>query len=91
MRTIEHVHEPNDIRPIIEQGNIEKDITIGNNVWIGYGAQILPGIKIGDNVIVGAGAVVTKNVENNSVVVGVPAHKVKTVYANDILNSSDAP
>lgn len=80
MRTVDHVHDPDDSRAIIEQGGIEKDIIIGNNVWIGYGAQILPGIKIGNNVIVGAGAIVTKDVEDNSVVVGVPAQKVKSVY-----------
>ena len=80
IRTVDHVHDPNDSRPIIEQGGIEKDIIIGNNVWIGYGAQILPGIKIGNNVIVGAGDIVTKDIEDNSVVVGVPARKVKSVY-----------
>lgn len=50
--------------------------TIGNNVIIGSGAQILGPIKIGDNVKVGSNAVVIKDVEPNSTVVGVPAHKV---------------
>ncbi|MBR1658764.1 MAG: sugar O-acetyltransferase [Oscillospiraceae bacterium] len=48
-------------------------ITIGNDVWIGGNATILPGVTIGDNVIVAAGAVVTKDVPSNSVVAGVPA------------------
>ena len=48
MRTVDHIHDPNDARPMIEQGCIEKDILIGDNVWIGYGAQILPGITIGN-------------------------------------------
>lgn len=37
-------------------------ITIGNNVWIGAGAIILPGVTIGNNVVIGAGSVVTKNI-----------------------------
>ncbi len=54
-------------------------ITIGNNVYIGMGAYIMPGVHIGDNVIVGAGAIVTKDIPCNSVCVGVPARVIKTV------------
>lgn len=54
-------------------------IKIGSNVFIGAGAIILPGIEIGDNVIVGAGAVVTKDIPNDSLVVGNPARVIKTV------------
>lgn len=50
-------------------------IHIGNNVFIGVGAIILPGITIGNNVIVAAGSVVTKNIEDNSVYAGNPAKK----------------
>ena len=56
---------------------IEKEVIIGNNVWIGSHAVILPGIKIGDNAIVGAGAVVTKDVPAGAVVVGVPAKVIR--------------
>ena len=42
-------------------------IIIGNNVWIGGGAVILPGVTIGDNVIIGAGSVVTKDIPDNVV------------------------
>ena len=56
-----------------------KDVHIGNNVWIGAGAIILPGITIGDNSIVGAGAVVTKDVPSNVVVVGNPAKIIKNI------------
>ena len=52
-------------------------VTLGNLVSIGSGAIILPGIRIGDNVKVGAGAVVTRDLENNEVVVGVPAKPIK--------------
>lgn len=48
-------------------------IKIGNNVYIGNGAFILPGVDIGDNVIIGAGSVVTKSVESNIVIAGNPA------------------
>ena len=53
-------------------------IKIGSNVFIGYGAIILPGVNIGSNVIVGAGAVVRKDIPDNSVVVGNPAKVVCT-------------
>lgn len=52
-------------------------ITIGNSVWIGMGAKILPGVTIGDNAVIGAGAVVTKSVRANTVVAGVPAAVVR--------------
>lgn len=54
-------------------------ITIGNNVWIGMGAKILPGVEIGDNAVIGAGAVVTKSVEANCVYAGVPARLIDTI------------
>lgn len=52
-------------------------VTIGNNVWIGGGVQILPGVRIGDNVTIGAGSVVVKDIPANSVAVGNPARVVK--------------
>ena len=54
-------------------------INIGNNVSIGTGALIMPNVTIGDNCIIGAGAVVTKDIEPNTVVAGVPARKIETV------------
>lgn len=48
-------------------------INIGNNVWIGMGAKILPGVNISDNAIIAAGAVVTKSVNAGQTVAGVPA------------------
>ena len=54
-------------------------ITIGNNVYIGMGAYIMPGVSIGDNCIIGAGAIVTHNIPPNSVAVGVPAKIIETI------------
>ncbi|MDD5953559.1 MAG: sugar O-acetyltransferase [Oscillospiraceae bacterium] len=51
-------------------------ITIGENVWIGGSAVILPGVTIGDNAVIGAGAVVTRDVPPNTVAVGNPARVV---------------
>ena len=52
-------------------------VTIGNDVWIGGKATILPGVTIGDNVVVAAGAVETKDVPANTIVAGVPARVIK--------------
>jgi len=49
------------------------NVTIGNNVFIGAGSIILPGVNIGNNVVVGAGSVVTRSIPDNSLVVGVPS------------------
>ena len=52
------------------------DVVIGNRVWIGYRAIILPGITIGEGAVVGAGAVVTKDVEPFAIMAGNPARKI---------------
>ena len=54
-------------------------ITLGDNVWVGMGAKILPGVTIGNNAVIGAGAVVNKNVAENTVVAGVPAMPIKPI------------
>lgn len=54
-------------------------IKVGNNVFIGMFAKIMPGVKIGDNVIIGLGSIVTKDIPSNTVVCGVPAKVVKTI------------
>jgi acetyltransferase-like isoleucine patch superfamily enzyme len=50
-----------------------RPVEVGSNVWIGYGACFLRGVRVGDNSIVGTNAVVTKDVPANAVVGGVPA------------------
>jgi len=62
---------------------IAKPVRIGNDVWIGGNAVILPGVTIGNNCVVAAGAVVTKDVPDNSLVAGVPA-KVIRQLDNDV-------
>lgn len=56
-----------------------RPITIADNVWLGGGAIILPGVSVGENTVVGAGAVVTKDLPANVVAVGNPARVVRTV------------
>lgn len=53
------------------------DIVVGNDVWIGYEAVIMAGVRIGDGAVIGARAVVTKDVEPYSVVGGVPAREIR--------------
>lgn len=54
-----------------------KPVKIGNNVWIGGGAIIMPGVTIGDNVVIGAGSVVTKDIASNKIAYGNPCHVVR--------------
>ncbi len=56
-----------------------RPITIGNNVWIGGGVNILSGITVGNNVVIAAGAVVTKDIPSNVVIAGVPAKIIKRI------------
>ena len=60
-----------------------KPVRIGRNVWLGAGAIILPGVTVGDNSIVGAGSVVTRDVEENTIVVGNPAHVLRKITPMD--------
>jgi acetyltransferase-like isoleucine patch superfamily enzyme len=64
-------------RPIRLQGIYKRDVKVGNNVWMGYGACVLRGVTVGDNAIVGTNAVVTKEVPANAVVGGVPAKVIR--------------
>jgi acetyltransferase-like isoleucine patch superfamily enzyme len=64
-------------RPVRLQGIYKRDVRVGNNVWIGYGACILRGVTVGDNAIIGTSAVVTRDVPANAVVAGVPARVIR--------------
>lgn len=71
-----HVCDRTDI-PMNAQGSVERMITIGDDVWIGYGAIILGGVTIGNGSVVAAGAVVTTDVQPYTVVGGIPAQRIK--------------
>jgi acetyltransferase-like isoleucine patch superfamily enzyme len=64
-------------RPIRLQGIYKRDVRVGDNVWIGYGACILRGVTVGDNAVIGTSAVVTAPVTDNAIVGGVPARMIR--------------
>ena len=64
-------------RPVRLQGIYKRDVRLGHNVWMGYGACVLRGVSIGDNAIVGTSAVITKDVPANAVVAGSPARVIR--------------
>ncbi len=72
-----HRYDRTDI-PMMKQGGTEPEpVTIGNDVWIGRRAMIMPGVTIGDGCVIGAGAVVTKDIPPYCVAGGVPAKIIK--------------
>lgn len=71
----ERYYETND--GCVHIQDMAKPVQIGNDVWVGGGSIILPGVTIGNNVIVGAGSVVTKNIPDNVIVAGNPARIIK--------------
>ena len=60
-------------------------ITVGDNVWIGAGVQVMPGVTIGSNVVIGGGSVVVKDIPDNSVAVGNPCRVVRSITQEDRL------
>ena len=78
--TATHPITPKGRREHLAQG---KEIKIGNDVWLGANVTVLSGVTIGNNVIIGAGAVVTKDIPDNSLAVGVPARIIRKIV-NDI-------
>ena len=70
---------PVEPQPRRDKWEAARPITIGDNVWLGGGAIVLPGVTIGENTVVGAGAVVTRDLPANVVAVGNPARVVRTL------------
>lgn len=66
-----------------KQGQYNLPVRIGENVWIGAGAIILPGVKIGENSVIGAGSVVTKDIPANVVALGSPCRVIREIDEND--------
>jgi hypothetical protein len=66
-------------------GSMHRDIElpkthVGNDVWIGYSAIVLPGLRVGDGAVIAAGAVVTRDVEPYEIVAGVPARAIRSRF-----------
>ncbi|WP_270214924.1 sugar O-acetyltransferase [Clostridium butyricum] len=78
--TAGHPIDP-ELRAKVAQFNIT--VNIGNNVWIGAGAIIMPGVNIGDNSVIGAGSVVTKDIPANVVAVGNPCRVMREISERD--------
>ena len=72
-------HHPLDVQTRLTGAELASPITIGDNVWIGGGAIVLPGVSIGDNVTIGAGSVVTRDVPSNVVAVGNPCRVIREI------------
>jgi len=64
-------------RPIRLQGIYKRDVDVGHNVWIGYGACVLRGVRVGNNAVVGTSAVVAKDVPDDAIVGGIPARVLR--------------
>ena len=58
-------------------------ITVGDNVWIGAGVQVMPGVTIGSNVVIGGGSVVVKDIPDNCVAVGNPCKVIRAITEED--------
>lgn len=76
---LSRMHEFSSLEvPISQQGyRTEKEVVVGNDVWIGRNVVVMPGVSIGEGAIVGAGSVVTKDVEPFTIVGGVPAKLIR--------------
>lgn len=72
-------NEWSDKHAALPEADIFGIIKIGNNVFIGIGVTIMPGVTIGDNVIIGAGSIVTRDIPSNSVAAGIPAKVIRTI------------
>ncbi len=64
-------------RDYTKRQHTAQPIVVGDGVWVGAAAVILPGVTIGEGAVIGAGSVVTTNVSQNTVVVGAPAKEIK--------------
>ena len=76
---------PTDTNSVAQAWDNHGNITIGNDVWIGYEAVIFSGVTIGDGAIIGTRAVVTKDVPPYTIVGGVPAHPIRKRFSEDVI------
>lgn len=68
------------------EGENKGDTVIGNDVWLGYNALIMPSVKIGDGAIIAANAVVTKNVDPYTIVGGNPAQFIRKRFSDEVID-----
>lgn len=73
------------INPGLREKSLQynRSVSIGNNVWIGSGAILVPGVTVGDNSVIGAGSVVTKDIPANVVAVGNPCRVIREIGEHD--------
>lgn len=76
-------------RPIREQGIYKRDVRIGHNVWVGYGACFLRGVTVGNNCVIGTNSVVTRDVPDNAVAGGIPAKLIRMRDAPETFRWAD--
>lgn len=74
--TAEHPLDADERRKGLEKAS---PITVGDDVWIGAGVSVMPGVAIGDKCVIGAGSVVTKDIPPNSLAMGVPCHVIREI------------
>lgn len=74
--TVLHPLDPEERNKSLQ---IHKKVEIGDNVWIGGGVIILPGVKIGNNCVIGAGSIVTKSIEDNCLAFGNPCKVIREI------------
>jgi acetyltransferase-like isoleucine patch superfamily enzyme len=87
---IDFDHNVADVeQPVRKQGIYMRDVVVGNNVWVGYNAQILRGVTVGDNAIIGANSVVTRDIPANAVAAGTPARVIRMRKAPERLRWND--
>lgn len=77
--------------PVSAAGHEHRSITLGDGVWVGAHACVLPGVQLGQGCVVGAGAVVTKSAPPGSVLVGVPARVTRTRVSVVESRATDEP
>ncbi|MDO6759420.1 CatB-related O-acetyltransferase [Tamlana sp. 2_MG-2023] len=83
----ELLDKKNKLHSVLQDVKQKKGIYVGNDVWIGMGSYIMPGVKIGNGVTIGANSVVTKNVPDYAVVAGSPAKLIKYKYSKSQIDS----
>ncbi len=66
-------------------------IKVGNNVWIGAGVQVMPGVTIGDDVVIGGGSIVVKDIPSGSIAVGNPCKVIRKITDKDRQRNWDRP